>query len=252
MMVFPDMISTFSCPQKFFNRHVKRQASFLAAVSANNSHRCKGDKNTYKIDIRSISTCDLQSDVNSSKESLKWQNTDNITHLTPYHTNTMIRSNESSLIPPPKHTSSISNEFKNYSNISQHSSYYISPENNFRNGIRCNNLLDQKEQNVKKFLNIPKISSSDPASNIRRQYQSDNESKNSTTTKLTNLMNKSKIDNISLLSGNSFKINPTASATDRINGVKCATTNISSKKQFSSTNQNSTFLHEREREKENL
>ncbi|EJW70289.1 hypothetical protein WUBG_18805, partial [Wuchereria bancrofti] len=53
----------------------------------------------------------------------------------------------------------------------------ISPENNFRNGIRCNNLLDQKEQNVKKFLNIPKISSSDPASNIRRQYQSDNESK---------------------------------------------------------------------------
>ncbi|VDM13454.1 unnamed protein product [Wuchereria bancrofti] len=46
-----NMISTFSCPQKFFNRHVKRQASFLAAVSANNSHRCKGDKNTYKIGL---------------------------------------------------------------------------------------------------------------------------------------------------------------------------------------------------------
>ncbi|VDN83325.1 unnamed protein product [Brugia pahangi] len=79
---------------------------------------------------------------------------------------------------------------------------------------------------------------------MRRQYQSDNKSKNSTSTKLTNLMNKSMIDNISVLSGNSFKINPTASATDRSDGVNCASTNFSIKKQFSSTNQSSTLLHD--------
>ncbi|EFO23851.2 hypothetical protein LOAG_04638 [Loa loa] len=115
-----DMTDTFSCPEKFFKRHVVRQASFLAAVSRGNSHRCK--------EIRSISIHDLRSNMKISNESLLWQDTGSTTHLTPYYTNT-IRSNESSSAAMSgfsTYASSDNNEIKSYSNIPQHSTYYVS------------------------------------------------------------------------------------------------------------------------------
>lgn len=118
-------------------------------------------------------------------------------------------------------------------------SIQVAPESNSLNGIRSNNSIDQMRQVVedKKNLNIPEIPLFD-TTNIWRQHQISNG--NSASIKSTNTTNKPLMD-LSVLSGNSFKIDPTK-RTDRSNGTKYVT-NLSTKNQFSVTNGNSNFLH---------
>uniref|UniRef100_A0A0R3RN19 Uncharacterized protein n=1 Tax=Elaeophora elaphi TaxID=1147741 RepID=A0A0R3RN19_9BILA len=104
--------------EKFLKQRVTRQASFLAAVSASNSHR----------EIRSVSTHDLRSDLNSSsKESLTRCDTGSTTHLTSHYANTA-RSNDSSSNAAQRFSIHAleSNEIRNYSNHPRHSAYYVS------------------------------------------------------------------------------------------------------------------------------
>ncbi|CAG9531750.1 unnamed protein product [Cercopithifilaria johnstoni] len=179
--------------EKFFKRHVTRQASFLAAVSASNSHRGE--------ETRSFSTHDLRLDLNHSKKSHTWQDAGSTNHLTSYHANTA-RSDESSLTAVQRFSAHAldSSEIKNYSNLPHsHSAYYVAPENNFLNDIRCNDSTDQERQIVKKILNIPKIS----------HYSTTNEGNgNSTSIRRTNITSKALI-NVPLVDDNiAFKINP--------------------------------------------
>ncbi|VBB32682.1 unnamed protein product [Acanthocheilonema viteae] len=169
-----DTTGIFTCPEKCFKRRVTRQASFLAAVSAGNSHR----------EIRSASTHDLRSSLNHS-----WHDAaGSTTHLTSYYANAS-RSNESSSTAMQSffvHTSD-SNKIKNYANLSQHSAYYIASENKFLNDNRCNNFIDQERQIIKKNLNIPQNSHSNTANMWRRQHSSNNENSALTKPTSTNL-----------------------------------------------------------------
>ncbi|VDK71150.1 unnamed protein product [Litomosoides sigmodontis] len=214
---------------KFFRRRVTRQASFLAAVSASHSHQ----------EVRSVSTHDLQSDRNyRTEETVKWRGTGSTTRLTSDYTNAT-KLNESPVTGLQRFSAHAwkGGEIKNNSNLPRHSTYYIPPENIFRNGIRFHDSIsDQELQVVQKFLNIPKISPSNTA-NMRGQHQCSNAA-NSTSKRPANTTSNSALRNVCR---SSLKIIPIGGS-DYGDDLEFAINN-SSTKRFAHADRSLNYLH---------